>query len=111
MQPIRKILDFFILKCYDNKIKDILYAWKRTFCFHKCYDREQTSWAESVCGKAKQNYHLGAAAERLRQTKGMPVRFRYQPARRTKCYFVEFGWNHENRYSSLVKGRDFYFYR
>ena len=43
--------------------------------------------------------------------KGMPVRFRYQPARRTKCYFVEFGWNHENRYSSLVKGRDFYFYR
>ena len=67
MQPIRKILDFFILKCYDNKNKDILYAWKRTFCFHKCYNREQTSWAESVCGKAKQNYHLGAAAERLQE--------------------------------------------
>lgn len=31
----------------------------------KCYNREQTSWAESVCGKVKQNYHLGAAAERL----------------------------------------------
>ena len=73
MQPIRKILDFFILKCYDNKNKDILYAWKRTFCFHKCYDREQTSWAESVCGKAKQNYHLGAAAERLIQTKGSVI--------------------------------------
>lgn len=84
---------------------------EKDILFLSCYNREQTSWAESVCGKAKQNYHLGAAAERLIKTKGMPVRFRYQPAKRTKRCFVEFGWNHESRYSSLVKGRDFYFYR
>ena len=68
--------------------------------FLSCYNREQTSWAESVCGKAKQNYHLGAAAERLIKTKGMPVRFRYQPAKRTKRCFVEFAV--EPRESLLV---------
>ena len=41
---------------------------EKDILFLSCYNREQTSWAESVCGKAKQNYHLGAAAERLIKT-------------------------------------------
>ena len=65
---------------------------KGHFVFINVTTESKTSWAESVCGKAKQNYHLGAAAELVlnqRKTRKMGIvrlGYRYQPAKKDKVF-------------------------